>query len=112
MRFYNRVILIGKLVEDPDTRFTPSGAQVTKLSLQINSDERSSEGRHPQTIEVIAFEKDRRPRGPSLSKGCNVLVEGKIQSRSWETLEGQKRRKLEIIAERVYPLTDEEGLKS
>lgn len=108
MTFYNKVILIGNLSENPDTRYAPSGSPVTKLSLQISPDKGSSNVRRPQIIDVIVFEKGESPQGQSLSKGCWVLVEGRIQSRSWETLEGQKRKKLEIIAERVYPLKDKE----
>ncbi|NIQ38389.1 MAG: single-stranded DNA-binding protein [Proteobacteria bacterium] len=111
MTFYNKVILIGNLAENPDSRYTPDGSQVIKLSLRIRPDGRSGQARHPQIIDVIAFEKDGEPQWRSLTRGCWVLVEGKIQSRSWETAEGQKKKTLEIIAERVYPLKDEEALR-
>jgi single-strand DNA-binding protein len=109
---YNKVILIGDLVKSPDTLYTPSGSRVTKLALQINPDEGSRETRDPQIIDVIAFESGSDRQGRSLSKGCWVLVEGRIQTRSWKTLEGQKRTKMEIIAERIYPLKDEKSLRS
>ncbi len=112
MRFYNKVILIGNLKETPDTRYAPSGAQVTRLSLQIDGDEGARELRQPQVIDVIAFEKDGHRDGCSLSKGCWVLVEGRIQARSWKTVEGQRKKKLEIIAERLCPLFEEEPLRS
>jgi len=106
LTFYNKVILIGNLAEDADTRYTPSGSQVTKLSLLINSDEGPGEGQHLQTIDVVALERGHRFQGRSLMKGGWVLVEGRIKSRVWETQEGQKRKKLEIIAERIYPLKE------
>lgn len=112
MTFYNKVILIGVLVRSPDTRYTPSGSQVTKLALQITPDRKSEEVREPQIVDVITFEKGSPRQGRSLSKGCQILVEGKIQTRSWETLEGQKRSRLEIIAERIYPLKNEKPLRS
>jgi len=112
LTFYNKVILIGNLAENPDTRYTPSGSQVTKFALQIKPDKGSKEVYDPQIIDVITFEKDSHHQGRSLSKGCWVLVEGKIQTRSWKTLEGQKRSKLEIIAERIYPLKDEKPMRS
>ena len=105
MTFYNRVILIGSLAESPDTRYTPSGSQVTKLSLQITTIK-------PQIIDVISVGEDSRSEGRRFSKGCWVLVEGKIQARSWKTLNGQRRKRLEVIAERIYPLRDDEPIRS
>ncbi len=104
MAFYNKVILIGSLTENPDVRYTPSGSQVSRLSLRIDRDKGSERSFNPQIVEVIVLERDPPERSQSFSKGCWVLVEGKIQTRSWETLEGQKRSKVEIIGERIYPL--------
>jgi single-strand DNA-binding protein len=112
LTFYNKVILIGNLAENPDIRFTPSGSQVTKLSLQINPNRGAKGVFNPETIDVIAFERHGHQQGQSLSKGCWVFVEGKIQTRSWETSEGLKRKKIEIIAERVCPLKNEGPLRS
>jgi single-strand DNA-binding protein len=107
LTFYNKVILIGNLTETPDTRYTPGGSQVTQLALQIAPHKGPKEVGNPQIVDVIAFEKGSFPQNRSLSRGCRVLVEGRIHARSWETLEGQKRSKLEIIAEKICPLTDE-----
>ena len=104
MTFYNRVILIGYLTEEPDTRYTPSGSQVTRFALQITPDRDAGDGTAPQIIDVIALESDSSKESQPLSRGRRVLIEGKIHSRRWKTLEGQRRTKLEIIAERVYPL--------
>jgi len=103
LTFYNKVILVGNLTENPDTRYTPSGSQVTKLTLQFNPGKGSKDVLDPQIIDVIAFGEDSHQQSRSLSKGCRVLVEGRIQTRNWKTLEGQKRSKLEIIAERICP---------
>lgn len=112
MTFYNKVILIGNLAQNPDIRYTPSGSQVTKLALQITPNKGPREISDAQIVEVIAFEKDSHGQGQSLSKGCWVLVEGKIQTRRWKTLEGQKRSRVEIIAERLCPLKDAKPLGS
>lgn len=104
MKFYNKVILVGNLTENSDTRYTPSGSQVTKLRLQIDPNRESRDVLAPQIIDVITFDKDSPAGDRSFSKGSWVLVEGRIQTRSWKTMEGQKRSKLEIIAERIYPL--------
>ena len=104
MTFYNKVILIGNLEENPDTRYAPNGSQVTRFALRIKSDEDSMESYEAQIVDVVAFEKEPHPQDHPLSKGTWVLVEGRIQTRSWKTLEGQKRRKLEVLAEKVCPL--------
>ncbi len=106
MTFYNKVILIGNLAQNPDTRYAPNGSQVTRFALRIKSDRDALEPSEPQIVDVVAFESDPDPQGHSLSKGTWVLVEGKIQTRSWKTLEGQRRKRLEIIAEKVCPLKD------
>ncbi len=106
MTTYNRVILIGNLAEDPDVRYTPSGLQVTTFALRIDPSKDAGSDSIPQVIDVLAFEKARSRGDRPFSKGTLVLVEGKIQKRSWETMEGQKRSKLEIVADRVYPLED------
>ena len=111
MTFYNKVILIGSLAESPDTRYTPSGSQVTRLSLQITAGRGREEG-SPQIIDVISVGGDSRSEGRHFSKGCWVLVEGKIQARSWKTLNGQRKKRLEVIAERIYPLRDGKPIRS
>ena len=106
MTSYNRVILIGNLLEDPDVRFTPSGLQVTTFVMRIDQRKDAGSDSTPQAIDVVAFQKTESQGDRPFSKGTLVLVEGKIQKRSWETTEGQKRTKLEIVADRVYPLED------
>jgi single-strand DNA-binding protein len=110
--FYNKVILIGNLARDPDSRYTPSGTPLTKLALQIKPERDSGGFQDEQIIDVVAFEKDPHQKARALSKGSWVLVEGRIETRSWKTVEGQKRRSLEIMAERIYPLNNEKPIGS
>ena len=112
MTFYNKVILIGSLAESPDTRYTPSGSQVTRFALQITAGRGSDRGSTPQIIDVVAVGGDSRSEDRDFSKGCWVLVEGKIQARSWKTLNGQRKKRLEVIAERIYPLRDGKPIRS
>jgi single-strand DNA-binding protein len=112
LMFYNKVILIGNLAKDPDSRFTPSGNQVTRLVLQIRPERDSGGFQDAQVIEVVAFEEDPHPKGITLSKGSWVLVEGRIETRSWKTVEGQKRHKLEIMAERIHPFNNKKPIGS
>lgn len=110
--FYNKVILVGFLAEDPDTRYTPSGSQITKFVLQIQEGGDPSERERAHTMEVIAIGKDALLRGEPLSKGCWLLVEGRIRIRSWKTVDGSRRSKLEIIAEHIAPLEDKRPMTS
>lgn len=106
MIFYNKVILIGTLAESPDVRYAPNGSQVMKLALQITPERGAGEADASQTVEVLSLQREESKLGQQLSKGSRVFVEGKLQSRRFKTTEGQRRIKLEIIAERVYPLSD------
>jgi len=104
--FYSKVILIGFLADDPETRYTPSGSAVTKFVLQIHDDGSRNERGPAHTVEVITIDKDALLQGESLSRGCWVLVEGRIRTRSWKTVDGNRRSKLEIIAEHISVLED------
>jgi len=107
LTFYNKVILIGDLAKGPDTRYTPSGVQVTRFALRFESEQGGGETRRLQTVEVVALGRLSKSGKIPLSEGCRVLVEGRIQTRTWKTMEGQKRERLEIIAEKVCPLNDQ-----
>ena len=101
---FNRVFLAGNLVRDPEMRYTPSGTAVASFSLAVNRRYRQ-EGELKEEvsyIEVVAYGKVGETSGSYLKKGRAVLVEGRIQQRRWETQEGEKRSKVEIVANRVH----------
>ena len=104
----NRVMLAGNLTRDPEMRFTPSGTAVTNLGLAVNREYTTKEGERKKEvafIRIVVWGKQAQSCQEYLKKGSSVLVEGRLQSRSWETAEKEKRNTLEVTAERVHFLT-------
>lgn len=92
----NRVILLGRLAQDPEIRYTQSGKAVASFTVAVNR----FSGDEADFIPVVAWEKLAESCGNNLVKGQRVLVEGKLQIRSYEK-DGQKRRVAEVIAQAV-----------
>ncbi len=104
MASFNKVILLGNLTRDPELRYTPSGAPVCNFDLAVNRSYTTQGGeRRDETcfITIVVWSKQAETCGQYLAKGRPVLVEGRLQQRSWETPEGQKRSKHEVVADRV-----------
>ncbi len=101
---YNRVLLIGNLTRDPELRYTPNGSPVANLRLAINRTYRTQSGEQKEEVcyvGIIAWGKQAESCSEYLTKGSPVFVEGRLQSRSWETEDGKKRSVLEVVAERI-----------
>jgi single-strand DNA-binding protein len=102
----NWVTLVGNLTREPELRYTPSGAAVAKFGLAVN---RSYTNRNGEKVEETSFFNVNTWRqlaenvAESLTTGTRVVVTGRLQSRSWETEEGQKRSVVEIEADEVAP---------
>ena len=104
MANFNRVFLMGNLTRDPELRYTPGGAAVVNLRLAINRRYKTQTGEAKEEvvfITVVAWGKQAETCSQFLSKGRPVFVEGRIQMRSWEAQDGQKRTVLEVRASRV-----------
>ena len=103
MASLNRVILIGNLTRDPELRYTASGQPMAKFGLAVN--ERYKQGEEWKEkvnfIDITVWGKQAENCNKYLNKGRPVCVEGRLSYSTWETEEGQKRSKLEVIAERV-----------
>lgn len=100
----NKVLLTGRLTRDCELRYTPSGAAVTNFSIAHNRryKDQSGEWRDETTfVNVVAWQRLAERCSEYLHKGSAVLVEGRLQSRSWETEDGQRRSVLEVRADRV-----------
>jgi single-strand DNA-binding protein len=100
----NYVVMAGRLTRDPDLRYTPSGAAVCNFGLASNRryKDQSGEWKDDSTfVNIVTWTKTAENCGQYLKKGSPVLVEGTLQSRSWETEDGQKRSVIEIKAFRV-----------
>ena len=103
MASLNRVFLIGNLTRDPELRYTPSGTAVNKFGLAINRIYTQDGEKKEDTcfVDIVTWGKTAENCQNYLSKGRPILVEGRLQFSSWETPEGQRRTKLEVVAERI-----------
>jgi single-strand DNA-binding protein len=96
----NKVILVGRLTQDPEVKYTQSGKAVASFTLAVNR-YTSGDKKEADFIPVVAWEKLAEVCGNNLTKGARTLVEGRIQVRSYETNDGQKRRVSEVIAQNI-----------
>lgn len=98
----NRVILIGRLTRDPEVKYTQSGKAVTTFDLAVDRNIVNAQGqRETDFIPVVTWGKLAESCGNYLNKGRLVAVDGRLQIRSYETQDGQKRRATEVVAEGV-----------
>ena len=100
----NKVFLIGNLTRDPELRYTPGGTAVANLGLAVNRRFKDSSGELKEEVcflTVTVWDKQAEACCQYLAKGRAVFVEGVLQSRFWETPEGQKRSAIDVRAERV-----------
>src|SRR2546430_3773844 len=105
MSSLNKALLIGRLTKDPEMRYTPSGTAVTNFSIATNRWSSGGEGERKEFTDyhnIVAYNAGKRNLAEIVAqytrKGALVYVEGRIQTRSWEGQDGQKRRTTQIIA--------------
>lgn len=104
MASLNRVFLIGNLTKDPELRYTSSGVPVANLRLAVNRKYKDKSGELKEDtcfVTVTAWDKQAEICNQYLQKGRAVFVEGRLQSRSWETPDGQKRSTIDVRVERI-----------
>ena len=104
MASYNKVLLMGNLTKDPELRYTPAGVAVANLRLAVNRKYRTKDQELKEEvcfITAVVWSKQAETCNQYLHKGSSVLVEGRLQSRSWEDNAGAKRSVIEVRAERV-----------
>lgn len=104
----NTVTLVGRLTRDPEVRFTTKGAAVCRFDLAVNRRYKDGTGNWTDDtsfIPVVVWGEAASRCGERLKKGLPAHVEGRLQSRNWETKEGQKRTSIEVIARRVQFLS-------
>jgi single-strand DNA-binding protein len=102
-RSFNQVILMGNLTRDPELKAIPSGQSVCQFSLALNRSYKDSSGEWKEAtdyVDVVAWGPLAERVAQYCQKGKQVLVNGRIQSRSWEQ-DGQKRSKVEVLAQDV-----------
>ena len=107
MASVNKVILLGNLGSDPEVRYTPSGKAVANFSLATSEQWTNKDGEKEEKTEwhrIVAWARLGEICGEYLTKGSQVYIEGRIQSRSWEDRDGNKRYTTEIIAQAMQML--------
>lgn len=105
----NRVIMVGRLTRDPEIRNTPSGTPVAKFGIAVNRRPNKQGENVADFFNVTAWSKLAELCQQYISKGSLVAIEGRLQSSSWETAEGQKRSAVEIVADNVQFLSRSTG---
>ena len=101
---YNKVILIGNLTRDPELRYTPQGVAVSTMRIAVNTRIKDKTGgikTETAFLNVIVWDKQAELCNQYLQKGRKVLVEGRLQQRSWQNQAGQNMSTIEVRADRV-----------
>lgn len=102
--YFNRAIIIGNLTRDPELRSLPSGIQVATLGVATNRVWKDKNGAKQESTDyhnVVVFGRQAETSAQYLRKGASVLVEGRMQTRSWDAADGTKKYRTEVVADRV-----------
>ncbi len=102
MASFNKVILMGNLTRDPEIRVTSSGMSIAKLGLAVNRRYSTKDGEQREEVtfvDIDAFGRQAEVLGKYAQKGRALLVEGRLKLDQWETQQGEKRSKLNVVLE-------------
>lgn len=102
--YLNKAIIIGNITRDPEVRALPGGSKVCTFNIATNRVWKDKNGAKQESVEyhnVVVFGRAAETSGQYLKKGSNVLVEGRLQTRSWDAADGQKKYRTEIVADTV-----------
>jgi single-strand DNA-binding protein len=102
--YINKAILFGNLTRDPELRALPSGMNVVNFSIATNRVFRDRDGKKQEQTDfhnVVVFGRQADTVNQYLKKGSSVFVEGRMQTRSWEGKDGEKKYRTEVVADRV-----------
>lgn len=102
--YFNKAIIIGNLTRDPELRSLPSGIQVCTFSVATNRVWKDKNGAKQESTDyhnVVVFARQAETAAQFLRKGASVMVEGRMQTRSWDAADGSKKYRTEIVADRV-----------
>ena len=103
----SNVTVVGNLTRDPELRYTPAGAATCQFGLAVNrrwQNRQTNEWEEATSFfNVVAWREMAENAGESLTKGARVIVTGRLEQRSWESQEGEKRSKIEVIADEIGP---------
>src|SRR5688572_17697821 len=113
MASVNKVILIGNLGRDPETRYMPDGGAITNISVATTDTWKDKQGEKQEKTEwhrVAFFGKLAEIAGEYLKKGSQVYVEGRLQTRKWQDKDGNDKYTTEIVADRMQMLGSRQGM--
>jgi len=102
--YLNKALVIGNLTRDPENKALPSGIQVASFSVATNRVWKDKNGAKQESVDyhnIVVFGRQAETVSQYLKKGSSVLVEGRMQTRSWDAPDGSKRYRTEIVADRV-----------
>ncbi len=109
----NRVVISGNLTRDPELRSTPSGTSVLGLGIAVNERRKNQESGQwedvPNFFDVSIFGARAEALSRFLSKGSKVAIEGRLRWHQWETPQGEKRSKVDIIADEIEFLSSRDA---
>ncbi len=112
----NKVLLIGRLTRDPEVRFFPSGTQITTFSIAYNRKYRTKDSNEwkeePHYFDVETYGQLAERLARNLSKGYQVLIEGRLALQRWQNQAGENRSKVVIIADRVSIISKPMGMEN
>jgi single-strand DNA-binding protein len=100
--YLNKAFIYGNLTRDPELKALPSGSKVVSFSIATNRSYKDKDGRKQEAVEyhnVVSFGKQAEVMAQYLKKGRPVLIEGRIQTRSWDDAAGKKNYRTEIVAD-------------
>lgn len=102
--YLNKALIVGNLTRDPELKSLPSGIQVTSFSVATNRVWKDKNGQKQESADfhnIVVFGRQAETSNQYLKKGSSVLIEGRMQTRSWDSPDGKKNYRTEIIADRV-----------
>jgi single-strand DNA-binding protein len=101
----NSVTLVGNITRDPELRFTPSGQPIATFGMAVNRRFQRNNQWEEQTsfFNITAWGTLGENASSSLQKGARIIVNGRLEQRSWETQEGEKRSVVEVVADEIGP---------
>ena len=98
----NNVVLVGRLANDPEMKYTPSGLPVTTFRLAVDRNKKTESGeKETDWLNIVCFQKTAELVAQWLDKGSLVGIEGRVQSRTWEGQDGRRNYAVEIVANNV-----------
>lgn len=104
MANFNKAMLMGNITRDPELKYLPNGTAVTTFTIASNRVYKPKEGEKKEEVtfmRIVVWGKRAEVCGEHLRKGASVFIEGRIQNRSWEGEDGQKKYVVEIVANNV-----------